>query len=275
MKPMGTVSRNTGGDISTIIPDLIDTDTYQINTSVNYKGAKAFVQAGYYGSFFTNDVPFMSWQNWATGPTGDGTSTQMSSTPSNASTRSSVTGGYQPVARTTQLVANGSYARNTQNDTVPDEPYTPVVPVSSLNGLVVTTAFDAKFTSKLTKKLNLAAAYKFDDRDNQTPCTSSSTPTRVKRPPAAPSSRPARTTRWAPCSRRTPTPTVRTARELNLPISRPTTPSRRGSGSRAATISSASAASATRLVDRLRRRRHRPTRTRCAREWRTNRRPGR
>ena len=45
MKPMGTVSRNTGGDISTIIPDLIDTDTSQVNTSVNYK-ARARLRAG-------------------------------------------------------------------------------------------------------------------------------------------------------------------------------------------------------------------------------------
>ena len=72
LKPMGTVSRNTGGDISTVIPDLIDTDHNQINVSLNFKGKKSFAQAGYYGSFFKNNVPFMSWQNWATGPTGDG-----------------------------------------------------------------------------------------------------------------------------------------------------------------------------------------------------------
>jgi hypothetical protein len=60
LKPMGTVSRNTGADISTIIPDVIDTDTNQLNLSVNYKGAKSYVQAGYYGSFFRNRVPFMS-----------------------------------------------------------------------------------------------------------------------------------------------------------------------------------------------------------------------
>ncbi len=66
MKPMGTVSRNTGGDISTIIPDLIDTNTNQIDVSLNFKGKKSFAQAAYYGSFFTNNVPSMSWQNWAT-----------------------------------------------------------------------------------------------------------------------------------------------------------------------------------------------------------------
>src|SRR5207249_532792 len=47
VKPMGTVSRNTGGDISTIITDRIDTDHNQVNLSLNFKGARSFAQAGY------------------------------------------------------------------------------------------------------------------------------------------------------------------------------------------------------------------------------------
>jgi MtrB/PioB family decaheme-associated outer membrane protein len=165
LKPMGTVSRNTGADISAIIPDVIDTDTNQINLSANYKGAKSFVQAGYHGSFFRNRVPFMSWQNWAT-PTG--TVNTISSTPDNDYHQAGVTGGYS-FTRTTKLVVFGSYARNTQSALFLTNPTTPIVPASSLNGLVVTTAFNAKFTTKVTRKLALATAYKFDDRDNRTP----------------------------------------------------------------------------------------------------------
>jgi hypothetical protein len=165
LKPMGTVSRNTGADISTIIPDVIDTDTNQLNMSVNYKGAKAFVQAGYYGSFFRNRVPFMSWQNWATPAA---TVNAISSTPDNNYNQAGATGGYS-FTRTTKLVVFGSYARNTQNALFLTNPTTPIVPVSSLNGLVVTTALNAKFTTKVGRKLALATAYKFDDRDNRTP----------------------------------------------------------------------------------------------------------
>jgi len=165
LKPMGTVSRNTGADISAIIPDVIDTDTNQLNLSVNYKGTKAFVQAGYYGAFFRNHVPFMSWQNWAT-PTG--TVNTISSTPDNDYNQAGATGGYS-FTRTTKLVVFGSYARSTQNSPFMTNPTTPVVPVSSLNGLVVTTAFNAKFSTKVSKKLALTTAYKFDDRDNRTP----------------------------------------------------------------------------------------------------------
>jgi hypothetical protein len=144
---------------------VIDTDTSQINMSVNYKGAKSFVQAGYYGSFFRNGVPFMSWQNWATPAA---TVNTISSTPDNDYNQAGATGGYS-FTRTTKLVVFGSVARNTQNALFLTNPTTPVVPVSSLNGLVMTTAFNAKFTTKLTKKRALATAYKFDDRDNRTP----------------------------------------------------------------------------------------------------------
>ena len=38
-----------------------------------------------------------------------------------------------------------------------------------MNGLVVTHAFNAKFTTRIAKKLNLTGAYKYNDRDNRTP----------------------------------------------------------------------------------------------------------
>jgi MtrB/PioB family decaheme-associated outer membrane protein len=174
MKPMGTVSRNSAstgggslGDISTVIPDLVDNDHNQITSGLNFKGARGFAQVGYYGSFFKNNVPFMSWQNWATGPAGSGTVNTISSAPDNVFLQVNGSGGYT-ISSTTKLVVNGSYARNTQNDSFITNPTTPVVPVSSLNGLVVWTAFNAKLTSRPVKKLTLNAAYKYDDRDNRT-----------------------------------------------------------------------------------------------------------
>jgi MtrB/PioB family decaheme-associated outer membrane protein len=165
MKPMGTVSRNTGGDISTIITDRIDTDHNQVNVSLNFKGAKSFAQAGYFGSFFKNNVPFMSWQNWATTTS---TVNTMSSTPSNHFSQVNAAGGVN-VSPTTKFVVSGSYARNTQNDVFLTDISTPVVPVTSLSGLVLTTALSAKFTSRPAKKLHFTAGYKYDDRDNRSP----------------------------------------------------------------------------------------------------------
>ena len=162
-KPMGTVSRNTGGDIATIIPDVIDTNTSQVNASLSYKGNRGSLQGGYYASIFSNNVKSMNWQNWATSA---GTMNQMSSAPDNTFNQMNVEGRYK-LSPSSQFVANGSYARNTQNDPFLVDKSTPVVPVSSLNGLVVTSAFGAKLTSR-RHKVNLIAGYKFDDRDNKT-----------------------------------------------------------------------------------------------------------
>jgi MtrB/PioB family decaheme-associated outer membrane protein len=165
LKPMGTVSRNTGGDISTIIADRIDTDHDQVNVSLNFKGTKSFAQAGYYGSFFNNHVPSMSWQNWATP---SGTLNTIGSTPSNRFNQVNAGGGIRFTA-STKLVVSGSYGQARQDDAFLTDSTTPVVPVTSLNGLVTTTAFNTKLTARPAKKLSLTGAYKFDNRDNRTP----------------------------------------------------------------------------------------------------------
>lgn len=164
LRPMGTVTRNTASDISTVIPVRIDSTTNQATAMLTFKAKRGFAQVGYYGSFFTNNVASMSWQNWATPA---GTMNTITSDPSNHFSQLNLTGGFN-ISSTTKLVMNGSYARGTQNDAFMTNLTEPVVPVNSLNGLVVSTGFNAKFTTRPTKKLSLTAAYKYDDRDNRT-----------------------------------------------------------------------------------------------------------
>ncbi len=174
VKPMGTVSRESGGDISTVIPDVIDTNTHQINLRLNFNGEHSYLQTAYYGEIFTNLVPYMSWQNWATGAIttggsnpGSGQVNVMSSAPSNQFHQVSAAGGFA-LTKSTKLVLNGLAGRNTQNAAFLTDPTTVVVPVSSLSGLVVTETFGAKLTSRPAKSLNLSAAYKFDNHDDRT-----------------------------------------------------------------------------------------------------------
>jgi MtrB/PioB family decaheme-associated outer membrane protein len=162
-KPMGTVSRNTGGDISTIIPDRIDNDHTQVNTNLQFAGRRGAAQVGYYGSFFNTNVPSMSWQNWATSAK---TVNTMSSAPSNMFWQANGSGTVK-MGATTKLVATGSYGRATQNDAFLTDSTTALVPVSSLNGLVATTLVNARLTSR-PGKINLSANYRFNDRDNRT-----------------------------------------------------------------------------------------------------------
>ncbi len=169
LKPMSTISRNYGGDIAMVIPDLIDTRTDQFDVTLNYRDANSFFSATYYSSNFGNNVKTMSWDNWAT----DHTVNQMGSAPGNQFSQLSLTGGYDLTPKT-KLVLSAAYGRSTQ-----DEAYvfTDVgkafelgsgVPQASLGGLVVSRSFSAKVNDKTSKDLTLTAAYKYDDRDNQT-----------------------------------------------------------------------------------------------------------
>ena len=163
LKPMGTVTRIQGGDISTIIPDPIDQTTDQYNASLNYTTSKGFLQAAYHGSIFHNNISSVTWQDWAD-PTLFST---MSSAPSNEFHQINFTGGYN-FDRTTKLVLSGSYARSTQNDTYMTN-VSWYAPVSSLDALVETTGFSMKFTAKPLQDVSVALGYTYNDRNNETP----------------------------------------------------------------------------------------------------------
>jgi MtrB/PioB family decaheme-associated outer membrane protein len=163
-KPMGSISATTGGDISTILADPIDQTTDMISATLGYHNKGEFVQFAYNGSIFKNHVDSLTWTNWAQ----PSSTMTMSSAPSNQSHQLALSAGHD-FSSTTRLVASGAYTRNTQNDSFLVDTSTPLVPRTSLDGLVVTEAFNLKLTSRPTKNLNLALAYKFDEHDNKTP----------------------------------------------------------------------------------------------------------
>ena len=164
LKPMGTVTRYTNGDMSAIIPDLIDQNTEQMNLGLTYVGEKLTFSTTYYGSLFVNNVPSMTWSNWAV----PGNSQTMGSAPSNQFHQLGVTGSYA-FSSSTRLTANASYGRGTQDQAFLVDASTPLVPATSLHGLVVSQAVSLKLSSKPVKDLSVVAAYRFDDRDNRTP----------------------------------------------------------------------------------------------------------
>jgi hypothetical protein len=180
-QPFGTTNAQV------TVPNPIDYTTNQFELKVNYKGEKSFAQASYYASIFQNGIQSVTYQNpyfssavpviSATGvvtyPWND--TGRFASAPANQFHQLNFTGGYN-FSKTTKLVANLAYGRNTQ-----DQAFQPlgtgawetapagVLPTSSLHGLVVTKSVDLKLTAKPIKDLQLAAAYKYDEKDNQTP----------------------------------------------------------------------------------------------------------
>ncbi len=167
LKAMGTVTRFTGGDTSTIIPDLIDQNHDQVMLGLNYTGDQLVVQTHYSLSALTNNVSGMTWGNWSTPGSANNLQT-MSSAPSNALHQFGVNANVR-FTSTTRLAGSLSYGRNTQDQAFLTDASTPLVPTASLHGLVVTKAASLKLSSRPVSGLNLAAAAKVDDRDNQTP----------------------------------------------------------------------------------------------------------
>ncbi len=167
LKAMGTITRFTGGDISTIIPDLIDQSHEQITLGLNYTGDRLVVQSHYLLSTLTNNVPSMTWANWAT-PGSAPNSQTMSSAPSNELHQLGVNAQYR-LGSSTRLSGGVSFGRSTQNAPFVTDISTVLVPQGSAQALVVNRALHLRLASRPIAGLNLSAAYKFDERDNQTP----------------------------------------------------------------------------------------------------------
>ncbi len=201
LKGLGVVNA-AGTETGTVFPELIDTTTDQFNAALNFKGEKSFATIAYYGAIFTNHAKSMTIDNpmamgLTPGTTTGATTTNaysvasatISEEPDNTFNQLRVTGGYN-FDGGVKLVGDAAIARNAQNDpfvldpamfsTPASYPYAApttfgalnnasYVPVGSANALVVTTNFDLKLTARPVKALNLAAAYKYDDRKNETP----------------------------------------------------------------------------------------------------------
>jgi MtrB/PioB family decaheme-associated outer membrane protein len=165
IKPLGAVSTLSTFESTVILPEPIDTTTDQVNLRLQYTGDQSFMQAAYYGSMFRNSIRSVSWQD----PSNLAVTSTQSSAPSNQFHQGNLTGGFN-MSPSTKLVMHAALGRNTQNDSFLSDSSLPIgIPTASLNGVVVTKGFDATLTSRPRPGLNVVAAYKFADRDNQTP----------------------------------------------------------------------------------------------------------
>ncbi len=158
--------------------------TDNITAALNWKGEKAHLSGGYYGSIFHDDYNSLSWQNGvasaASTCTGSGcfTNNTMSTAPSNSLHQANLSGGYD-FSSATKLVGGFSYGYNTQNSSFAPTLIPQASGIassmmwgsgypSSLNGVVETTHGDLKLTNQSIKDLTLSAGFKFNERDNST-----------------------------------------------------------------------------------------------------------
>jgi MtrB/PioB family decaheme-associated outer membrane protein len=177
----GIFGHNMTGSRSVEIPAPVNWKTDNFSLMFNYANGRLQFGAGMYASFFNNDTPSLTWQNaygrvgnWAQGtafPDGFG---QMALEPENSYLQFKAYGGFIFSART-RLTADLSWGTMKQDDIFypytinPDVRVSADLPRTDADAKIDTTLFSLRLTSRLARRLNLVANYRYDDRDNKTP----------------------------------------------------------------------------------------------------------
>jgi MtrB/PioB family decaheme-associated outer membrane protein len=177
---------NYGGQRILMLMNPMEYKNDTFNLALNWVGANAYASLEYYASLFRDSYNGVSFSNpFVAGGTAAAPSplpgaapdgafplNTMSTPPSNQLHQINFTGGYI-FSPATKLTGGFSFGRNTQNmgfdGTYTAVPNTmPTLPVSSLNGRVVTKHADVRLTHQFTPALNLNVGFKYNERDNQT-----------------------------------------------------------------------------------------------------------
>jgi MtrB/PioB family decaheme-associated outer membrane protein len=152
----------------------IDYITDELDVSATYNGQRLQARFAYYGQMFSNSNESLTWQNPYTSAFGADAG-QLALPPDNSFNQLLASIGYQ-INKKTRLTADLAVGRGEQNEDFLQPTLNPALlpgatplPRSSLDGVVDTIDATIKVNSTLTERWQLNAAYKYNDRDNQTP----------------------------------------------------------------------------------------------------------
>jgi MtrB/PioB family decaheme-associated outer membrane protein len=159
-----------------LLPAPFEYATDEAELSIRYAMDSAVVTLGYFGSFFQNENPVLTWQTPFTSAPG-AENGAMAQSPDNAFQQLSLAGFWTIAAADTVLGLNVASGRMRQDDVL--LPYTTnsslttdPLPRNRLDGEVDTTNVAVTLKSRPFDKLRLDFAYRLDDRDNGTPIDS-------------------------------------------------------------------------------------------------------
>lgn len=166
----------TGGSSftqSALLPRWIDYETDQIDAGIQYGTNRASLTLAYYGSYFTNQNPSLTWDTPFTSAPGAG-QYRMAMAPDNDFQQVSLSGAYRATMWDTVVAFTLASGSGEQDE--PLLPYTidsgvavGALPRSALDGKVDTANYAFTVTSRPLPKGRVKFAYRFDERDNKTP----------------------------------------------------------------------------------------------------------
>ena len=154
------------------LPRFIDYETDTIDAGVQYRADRYSLTLAWYGSFFTNKNPGLTWETpfLATPETSVLRSAQQ---PDNEFSQVSVSGKYLLDQWDTAIAFVVASGQGKQNEAL--LPYTTnpnlggALPRASLDGTVDTLNYGLTVTSRPLDKLRARFSYRYDERDNGTP----------------------------------------------------------------------------------------------------------
>jgi MtrB/PioB family decaheme-associated outer membrane protein len=160
-----TGARLFGRGTAEFLTDPIDYRSQQLEATLGSSNEKYQLQAGYYGTAFSNKNNVL---NVSTGA-------DIVLPPDSESHQMFVSGGYS-FTPTTRGNFKAAYTRASQNDTFFTAPTFPGNSQTNLQGRVDTTLLQAGVTSRPTRELSLLGNLRYEDRDDKTPSVQFLTP---------------------------------------------------------------------------------------------------
>jgi len=158
---------------SAFLPRPVDDYTDQVNAGMRFAVGPVNLGLAYFGSFYRNKNNALTWDNPYTADPG-GEQGRLALEPDNDFQQASLSGVYRTTKLNTVVAFSAAFGRGEQNS--PFLPYTinPTLPVlalpsTSLDGQVDTSNYALTITSRLHKRASIKIAYRYDERDNQTP----------------------------------------------------------------------------------------------------------
>ena len=158
---------------SALLPRPVDDYTDQINAGVRFSVGPVNLGLAYFGSFYRNKVDALTWDNPFTASPG-AEQGRLALEPDNDFQQFSLTGIYRTMTYNTVVAFSTALGRGTQNTAFLPYTVNPTLPVlalpsASLDGEVDTGNYALTITSRPHKRASIKLAYRYDERDNQTP----------------------------------------------------------------------------------------------------------
>jgi MtrB/PioB family decaheme-associated outer membrane protein len=166
------------GSNSMLVPEPLDYTTHQIDSHIRYTVDDLQLQLQYYASGFYNDLNSLTWQDPRPGraPVGfaSGGLGRKASAPDNWFHQVTASGGLDFPANS-RIMLNAAFGWGTQRDdylpyTINSNLSVPLgLPRTNLDGKLETRLVTARFVSNPLPKLGINVAYRWNERDNESP----------------------------------------------------------------------------------------------------------